>query len=137
MDCSSSTLPSSIPIQSNQPVSQRDRRVVPLTSDDYETPNDVSNKKQSSQTSIRIRNGQLINVDRPKRQVIYTISLQLTMSTTTGRASLPNGGISSARRALVLNTAHDTVLSFATFSGLGSFPYLLYDVVSYDKLQTN
>lgn len=87
---------------------------------------------RTSQSSVRNRDVQL-KMWHSKRDVTFTEKLQLYMSSIASRFSLLVGTVPSARRSLLLQSAHGTPTLLAALDGLFSYPYHLFNIVAYHK----
>lgn len=122
MDCTLCTLPSLI-------FSKRDSgSIVQQESSDKET------NTRRNHSSIREQASKLEHKEYAKRIVSETIRNQLQIAIQKQSPTLSADDLRHVKHFLIFNSAQDFSPALAAFDGLGSPPFLLYVVPTYDKL---
>lgn len=123
MDCTHCVLPSRI-----RSMASRHRSTVSSSDDDSVSP---------SRRRTSIRNGMAHTSIRsyPERNPVATVHHQLLLAQhRRDGTDVSSALLAEARQHTISHSAHEYPPVYACFAGLGSMPYYLYRVISFDKL---
>lgn len=123
LDCSTCSMPSRI-TQQNHPARTH-----------LSSSRDEASSTGQGPRSVRNTEAQLSTFQHPHRDVVATVGKQLQMGTHGIQPFMQTLDIGLSRRWLVLYSAHEQPPALCAFTGLGSEPFHVYNVISFDIQQ--
>lgn len=117
-------------VQSTQ--TQTSHEVLVVMSDDDEVLD--YRTVQSSLSSARSTEWHINSVLHTNGDVIYVMTLKLSMPSSSRRQTLPVGGAVGGHRSLVPHNAYGMPEALPSIDWMGSYPYILYNIITYHKV---